>query len=55
MRGAGDGLKEQLEGMRAAHAAAQKKMAAEVDAANKQLQEAAEKATTEAAAHGTFC
>lgn len=38
--------------MRAAHAAAQKKMASEIDALNKEVQEATEKATQEASAHG---
>lgn len=48
----GDGLKEQLEGLRAAQSAAQKKMAAEIDALNKEVQAARENASAEAAAHG---
>ena len=50
---AGDGLKEQLEGLRAAQSAAQKKMAGEIDALNKEVQAATEKASAEAASHGT--
>jgi hypothetical protein len=54
MAAAADGLKEQLETMRAAQAAAQKKMAAEIDALNKEVQAASEKASAEAAANGTL-
>jgi hypothetical protein len=48
----GDGLKEQLEALKQAHAAAQKKGAQDLDALSAELAAAREKASQDAAAHG---